>query len=78
MGGRRSLPAISSGIFAVPLRICSRAYVKGIQKHFAERPDSSVQEVRITLRMSFSGESLKYLIEEEMDKMGGQTGSAIP
>ena len=44
-----AMPAISSGIYAVPLETCARAYVAGIHRHFQSRPDSSLEEVRICL-----------------------------
>ena len=44
-----SFPAISSGIFGVPLDICSRAYVAGVLRHFTEHSDSSLRNVRICL-----------------------------
>lgn len=44
-----ALPAISSGIFAVPFEICARAYVAGVRRHVEEHPDSSVREVRLCL-----------------------------
>lgn len=45
-----SFPAISSGIFAVPLDVCARAYVDGVRRHFDDVADSSLEEVRICLR----------------------------
>lgn len=45
-----SFPAVSSGIFAVPLDVCARAYVDGVRRHFEDTPDSSLEEVRICLR----------------------------
>jgi len=44
-----SFPAVSSGIFAVPLETCARAYVAGVRRHFAACPDSSLREVRLCL-----------------------------
>lgn len=44
-----SLPAVSSGIFAVPLPTCARAYLAGVHRHFEEHPDSSLEEVRLCL-----------------------------
>ena len=57
-----SFPAVSSGIFAVPLETCARAYVAGVRRHFAERPDSSLGEVRICLFLS-------PLVDLVMDQM---------
>lgn len=44
-----SFPAVSSGIFGVPMGVCARAYVRGVDAHFRRHPDSSLQEVRICL-----------------------------
>lgn len=44
-----ALPAVSSGIFAVPLDVCAAAYVAGAIRHAEERPESSVEEVRLCL-----------------------------
>jgi O-acetyl-ADP-ribose deacetylase len=44
-----SFPAVSSGIFAVPLAICARAYVKAVRRHFVARPESSLRTVRLCL-----------------------------
>lgn len=44
-----ALPAVSAGIFGVPYDVCARAYVAGVRRHFAERPGSSVREVRLCL-----------------------------
>ncbi len=60
-----ALPAISSGIFRVPLDVCARSYIRGILQHFQQHPDSSLKEVRIAL---FRGE-LVGLVEKEMAKI---------
>ena len=44
-----SFPAVSSGIFAVPLATCARAYVKAVGGHFAARPGSPLRTVRLCL-----------------------------
>jgi putative ATPase len=44
-----SFPAVSSGIFAVPLAVCARAYVKAVRRHFTARPESSLRTVRLCL-----------------------------
>jgi O-acetyl-ADP-ribose deacetylase len=46
-----SFPAISSGIFAVPVPVCARAYVRAAREFFAEHPDSCVTTLRLTLFM---------------------------
>lgn len=42
-----AFPAISSGIFAVPLPTCARAYVRAVREHVAARPDSSLRLLRL-------------------------------
>lgn len=62
--GSVSLPAISSGIFGVPFEVCARAYVAGVRRHFAEHPDSCLEEVRLCLREG----PLVELVAAEMEK----------
>jgi putative ATPase len=44
-----SFPAVSSGIFAVPLEVCSRAYVAAVRGFWADHPESSVRSLRLCL-----------------------------
>jgi putative ATPase len=44
-----SFPAVSSGIFAVPLETCARAYLRAVREHFAARPAGSLRRVRLCL-----------------------------
>jgi O-acetyl-ADP-ribose deacetylase (regulator of RNase III) len=44
-----SFPAVSSGIFAVPLDVCSRAYVTAVRGFWADHPESSVTSLRLCL-----------------------------
>ena len=44
-----SFPAVSSGIFAVPLQVCARAYVRAVRGFFAAHPDTSLRTVRLCL-----------------------------
>ncbi len=44
-----AMPAISSGIFAVPLEACARAYVAGVRRHVSEHQESMVRSVTICL-----------------------------
>jgi putative ATPase len=44
-----SFPAVSSGIFAVPLGVCARAYVRAVRGFFAAHPDTSLRTVRLCL-----------------------------
>jgi O-acetyl-ADP-ribose deacetylase (regulator of RNase III) len=53
-----AMPAVSSGIFRVPLDICARAYLDGIARHLQEQPASSVQQVRLVLLPSPASDEL--------------------
>jgi O-acetyl-ADP-ribose deacetylase (regulator of RNase III) len=44
-----AFPALSSGIFAVPLDVCARAYVRAVRGFFAAHPGSSVRTLRLCL-----------------------------
>jgi len=44
-----AFPAVSSGIFAVPLEVCARAYVRAVRGHFAGGPGTSLRRVRLVL-----------------------------
>jgi O-acetyl-ADP-ribose deacetylase len=44
-----AMPAVSSGIFRVPLAICARAYLDGLARHLHEQPGSCVRDVRLVL-----------------------------
>ena len=44
-----SLPAVSSGIFAVPLEVCARAYVAAVRGFFAANPDCLLRTIRLCL-----------------------------
>jgi O-acetyl-ADP-ribose deacetylase (regulator of RNase III) len=44
-----SFPAVSSGIFAVPLPICARAYVSAVREFCDERPETSLRVLRLCL-----------------------------
>ena len=61
-----SFPAVSSGIFAVPLDVCSRAYVRAVRGFFAAHPGTSVRTVRLCL---FDG-PLVELVRSEMGTEG--------
>lgn len=61
-----ALPAISSGIFAVPLDVCARGYVSGVRAHVRDRPDSSLREVRLCL---LSGPMVD-VIQKEIRRVG--------
>lgn len=45
-----SFPAVSSGIFAVPLPVCARAYDTAVRAWFEGRPETSVGLIRLCLR----------------------------
>src|SRR5262249_17326706 len=59
-----SFPAVSSGIFAVPLDVCARAYVAAVRQFCAEIPESSVKLIRLCL---FPG-PLADLVKLELQK----------
>ncbi len=59
-----SFPAVSSGIFAVPLDVCARGYVRAVRSFFAERPGTSVRTIRLCL---FPG-PLADLVNAELAK----------
>jgi O-acetyl-ADP-ribose deacetylase (regulator of RNase III) len=44
-----SFPAVSSGIFAVPLDVCARAYVRAVRSFFAAHPQTSLRTIRLCL-----------------------------
>lgn len=44
-----SFPAVSSGIFAVPLEVCSRAYVGAVRGFWTDHPGSSLSTLRLCL-----------------------------
>lgn len=60
-----SFPAVSSGIFRVPLETCARAYLRGVRAHFKGHPDSSLREVRMCL---LPGTPLTELLTEELER----------
>jgi putative ATPase len=60
-----AFPAVSSGIFAVPLDVCARAYVAGVRRHFAEHPDSTLREARLVV---FEGPIVEKMVAE-MERM---------
>lgn len=56
-----SFPAVSSGIFAVPLPVCARAYVRAVRSYFGDHPDGALQTIRLCLR---EGDLLKAVQAE--------------
>lgn len=44
-----SFPAVSSGIFAVPLEVCARAYVRAVREFMRTHPDTSLRTLRLVL-----------------------------
>jgi len=44
-----AFPAVSSGIFAVPLETCARAYVRAVREHFQAHPAGAVRSIRLCL-----------------------------
>jgi O-acetyl-ADP-ribose deacetylase (regulator of RNase III) len=47
--GSVSFPAVSSGIFAVPLAVCARAYVRAVREFFAAHEETSLRTLRLCL-----------------------------
>jgi len=45
-----SFPAVSSGIFAVPLEVCARAYLRAAREWLARSPRPPLQTLRLCLR----------------------------
>jgi O-acetyl-ADP-ribose deacetylase (regulator of RNase III) len=45
-----SFPAVSSGIFAVPLETCARAYVRAVREHFQTQPAGPLRTIRLCAR----------------------------
>jgi putative ATPase len=62
--GSLSFPAVSSGIFAVPLDVCARAYVRAVRDFFAAQPDTSLRRVRLCLVEG----PLVALVQQELGK----------
>jgi O-acetyl-ADP-ribose deacetylase (regulator of RNase III) len=44
-----SFPAISSGIFAVPLDVCARAYVRAVREFYGAHPESALKTIRLAV-----------------------------
>ena len=44
-----AFPAVSSGIFSVPLETCVRAYLRAVREFFAEFPNSSVRLIYLAV-----------------------------
>ena len=44
-----SFPAVSSGIFAVPLEVCARAYVRSVRDFMSAHPEGRLKTVRLCL-----------------------------
>jgi O-acetyl-ADP-ribose deacetylase (regulator of RNase III) len=59
-----SFPAVSSGIFAVPLEVCARAYVRAVREFMRAHPDTRLRTVRLCLREG----PLVALVQQELRK----------
>ncbi len=46
-----SFPAISSGIFLVPLPVCAKSYLRAVREFYAQNPGTSLREIRLCLFM---------------------------
>jgi O-acetyl-ADP-ribose deacetylase (regulator of RNase III) len=62
--GSVSFPAVSSGIFAVPLAVCARAYVRAVREFFAAHEETSLR----TLRLCLLDGPLVALVQQELGK----------
>jgi len=56
-----SFPAISSGIFSVPIPVCARAYVRAVREFFDAHPESCLTLVRLCL---FEGPLVEFVKAE--------------
>jgi len=56
-----SFPAISSGIFSVPIPVCARAYVRAVHDFFQEHPESCLRIIRLCL---FQGPMVDAVMRE--------------
>ena len=54
-----SFPAISSGIFLVPVPLCARAYLRAVKEFFARSPGSQLREIRLCLFLGPMVEAVK-------------------
>ncbi|HUO83924.1 MAG TPA: macro domain-containing protein [Thermoanaerobaculia bacterium] len=61
-----SFPAISSGIFAVPLEVCARAYVRAVSAYLGRAEPGSLRLIRLCL---FQGPMVE-LVKRELDHLG--------
>lgn len=59
-----AFPAVSSGIFAVPLEVCARAYVRAVREFFAAHDETSLR----TLRLCLVGGPLVALVQQELGR----------
>jgi putative ATPase len=66
-----SFPAVSSGIFAVPLDVCARAYVRAVRGFFAAHPDTSLRTVRLCL---FDGPLVELMKAELLTATSSRKG----
>jgi O-acetyl-ADP-ribose deacetylase (regulator of RNase III) len=62
--GSASFPAVSSGIFAVPLEVCAHAYVRAVREFFATHDETSLR----TLRLSLLDGPLVALVRDELGR----------
>jgi O-acetyl-ADP-ribose deacetylase len=62
-----SFPAVSSGIFAVPLEVCARAYVRAVRGFFSAHPETTLRTVRLCL---FRGPLVELVKGELADAAG--------
>ncbi|TFG77437.1 MAG: macro domain-containing protein [Chrysiogenales bacterium] len=46
-----SFPAISSGIFLVPLTLCAKSYLRAVKEFYEQKPGTQLREIRLCLFM---------------------------
>lgn len=56
-----AFPAISSGIFRIPLEICARSYLSGVRDFFENHPDSILKTVHLCV---FEGPIVEHVLRE--------------
>ena len=56
-----AFPAISTGIFSVPIETCARAFKQSVPGYWNDQPDSSVKKILLCLMSQDFDEFKKYL-----------------
>ena len=56
-----AFPAISTGIFNVPISICAQAFKQAVPHYFEKNPDTSIETIRLCLMTQDFDEFKKYI-----------------